>query len=80
MDILAAFLAECCVIQRHCETRAADLYLSYTQWCERSGEFAEKQRKFGMRLSERGFDRYSNNGACYRGIGLKATEATEATE
>ena len=80
MDVLAAFLTECCVTHRHCEASAADLYLAYTQWCERSGEFAEKQRKFGMRLTERGYERYSNNGTWYRGVGLKVTEGTEPTE
>ena len=71
-DVLAAFIAECCVTHKHCETSAADLYLAYTQWCERSGEFAEKQRKFGMRLTERGFERFSGaKGYSYwRGIGL----------
>lgn len=74
MDVLAAFLAECCVIQPHCQVSAADLYAAYTQWCERSGEFAEKQRKFGMCLTVRGFQRIKKSDYWYSGIGLLAAQ------
>jgi putative DNA primase/helicase len=82
MDVLAAWMKDCCVVQRHCQARASNLYASYVQWCEQTGEYAEKQRKFGMRLKERGFENFTSNGACWRGIGLltKATEGTEETE
>ena len=40
------------------------------------------QRKWGMRLKERGFTQFTNNGAWWRGLGLtfRATEGTEPTE
>lgn len=73
MDVLAAFLSECCVTQPHCQVRASDLYAAYLKWCEQSGEYAEKQRKFGMRLTERGFQRFAGakGYSFWRGIGLK---------
>ena len=82
MDVLAAWLGECCIVGKRYEVKAADLYRSYVGWCEQSGEFPEKQRKLGMRLTERGFERFSNNGAWWRGVGLQSdrTERTERTE
>jgi phage/plasmid-associated DNA primase len=81
-DVLAAFLDECCVLNRRAEVKAADIYEAYTEWCDRTGEYAEKQRKFGESLAGRGFERFTNNGVRYRGLGLLATftEGTEGTE
>lgn len=74
MDVLAAWMQDCCVVKKHCETKASDLYANYCAWCEQSGEFAGKQRKFGMQLKERGFESFTSNGSWWRGIGLLATE------
>lgn len=79
MDVLAAWLGDCCVMHRNAKARASALYRTYAEWCERGGEHAENQRKFGQRLAERGLQRYSNDGVWYRGIGLRA-EGTEGTE
>ena len=80
MDVLAAFLAECCVEHRNARAKASDLFKCWQQWCEQSGEYPGNQTRFGQRLAERGFERYSNNGTWYRGIGLRITEGTEPTE
>lgn len=80
MDVLSAWISDCCIVKKHCESKAADLYASYTAWCERSGEYPEKQRKFGMRLKEKYFEQFTNNGAWWRGIGLLANRSTEPTE
>jgi len=73
MDVLAAFLADCCVLEPNARAKAADLYQAYVQWCEQSGEHAEKQRSFGIRLSERGFEKRRSDRAgavVWYGIGL----------
>ena len=80
MDVLSAWISDCCIVKKHCEAKASDLYSSYTAWCERSGEYPEKQRKFGMRLKEKDFEQFTNNGAWWRGIGLLANRSTEPTE
>ena len=85
MDVLAAWIGECCVVGKRFEAKAADLYASYSRWCEQSGERPDSQRKFGMRLTERGFIRFTNNGAWWIGIGILCnrqpyTEPTERTE
>ena len=78
-DVLAGWIADCCVVHRSAKARASSLYRSYAEWCEQSGEHPEPQRRWGSRLPERGFHRYSNDGVWYRGIGLR-TEGTEGTE
>ena len=54
-----------------CKVKAADLYASYADWCEQSGEHPEPQRRWGMRLTERGFQRQKRMaGHFWLGIGL----------
>ena len=71
MDVLAAWISECCISGKKYEAKAADLYASYSRWCEQSGEHPENQRKWGMRLTERGFIRERRMvGFFWIGIGL----------
>lgn len=74
MDVLAAWLADCCVINKRAEAKAADLYKSYCDWCDANGEKPESQRSFGLRLTERGLDRRRGTAGAHRwfGIGLLA--------
>jgi putative DNA primase/helicase len=73
MDILGSFLAESCVQRPTSTATAKQLYFAYVQWCEGNGEHPLGQRNFGMRLSERGFDRRRGTGNVHiwHGIGLK---------
>ncbi len=81
MDVLLAFLDDCCLIHSTAKVRASSLYRAYTEWCDKSGENAENQRRFGQRLTEqRNFEKYSNDGVWYRGIGLAERRFTEPTE
>jgi P4 family phage/plasmid primase-like protien len=70
MDVLAGFIEECCDVQRSHYCTAAELYAAYVAWCTESGERPETQRAFGLRMEERGFDRYKGTGGSrrYRGI------------
>lgn len=71
MDILGTFLEECCILSQATETRAGDLYKTYTTWCGESGERAVSQTVFGRRMTERGFDKYKDRtGWQYVGIGV----------
>jgi putative DNA primase/helicase len=72
MDVLAAFLEECCILRSDAMAFAKNLYTAYKEWCEANGEPVEKQRRFGMRLTERGLRRQKVGGV-YRwyGIGLR---------
>jgi phage/plasmid-associated DNA primase len=44
------------------------LYAAFSRWCERNGERPMKHRQFGESMSERGFERYTNNGTWYKGV------------
>ena len=56
-DVLAQFLADCCVTGEGLWASARDLFAAYCQWCESNGERATSQRRFGEALGERGFER-----------------------
>ena len=74
MDILQAFLDECCFVDKGKKspfTKATELYTAYQQWCGRGGEEAVTQRRFGTSLGERGFTNDKKNfGKVWEGIGL----------
>jgi putative DNA primase/helicase len=72
-DLLGTFLAECCVVgSMDYRASASNVYAVYRQWCEETGESAVPQRRFGMALTEKGgFERYTDNGVKYRGLGIR---------
>jgi putative DNA primase/helicase len=68
-DVLAAFLAECCLLGDGYACRAADLLASFHTWQKSRGEAEPlSQRGFGEAMTTHGFQRYANNGTCYRGV------------
>ena len=69
-DVLGVFVDERCAVAKDAETYASALYGAYKDWCEISGERAENQRRFGMRLTERGFER-AKIGGFYRWHGIE---------
>jgi putative DNA primase/helicase len=76
MDVLAAFLTDCCVVHRNARVKASELYQTYTQWCEDNGEQTENQRSLGMHLTERGFERKRGTAGVHiwEGIGLLTSD------
>jgi len=72
MDVLAAFIADECVVHQRASAGATRLYKAYKDWCEENGEKAGTQTKFGLRLKERGFVRERSGTVTWHGIGLKA--------
>lgn len=73
MDVLGDWISDCCVLVAGVNARAAQLFESYTRWCEAMGEHAMSQRKLGGALRERGLHSRTSNGVIWDGIGLKAT-------
>ena len=69
-DVLGSFLLECCATGKYYAIRASDLYGAYKAWCETTGEYQVTQRKFGLAMSERRFERYTNDGTYYKGVTL----------
>ena len=77
-DVLATWLADCCVIEKRCEVKASELYASWRRWCEQRGEYVESQTKWGKRLTERGFLRdRKEDGFYYLGIKLNGLNSSE---
>lgn len=72
MDVLGAFLGECCVTIPQASVAATELYKAYVSWSEAAKERPVSQKWFGISLSERGlYTKYRGNGRVYwRGIGL----------
>jgi putative DNA primase/helicase len=56
MDVLGAFVADCCVEHVGASVTAKALYTSYAKWCEETGEKPMTQTMLGKRLTERGLE------------------------
>jgi putative DNA primase/helicase len=55
MDVLAAFMADCCQRGGDEEEFAGELWGAWKRWCEETGEQVGTQKRFGGQLAERGF-------------------------
>jgi putative DNA primase/helicase len=74
MDVLGAFIGDCCIVAERERARAGDLYARFGYWATANGEReVPAQKAFGMRLRERGFtDSRGAKGVRYwNGIGLQ---------
>jgi putative DNA primase/helicase len=70
-DVMGQFLAECCVKGSvDYKAKAGDLYGVFLLWCDENHEVKISQRRFGQALTERGFERYTDNGTKYRGVAV----------
>ena len=73
-DTLKTFMDERCTVAQHAHVTAKSLYAAYTDWCEEAGERPQSQRRLGMALKERGFQRERlNSGFSWFGLGLLDT-------
>jgi P4 family phage/plasmid primase-like protien len=57
-DHLASFLAECVKESPGDELQARVFYQAYVAWCDDNGQKPQNGTAFGLRLGERGFDKY----------------------
>lgn len=78
-DQVGAFLADCCAIDDTATSTAGDLYRTYSQWAQDAGERPRSQREFGMRLSERGFERV-RTGSAHRWRGLRISDRSDPSD
>lgn len=75
MDVLGAWLEECCVRDEHKSASASALYENHRRWAEVNGEWAMPQSRFKVKMEERGFTRKrSATGILYVGVGIVARE------
>lgn len=80
-DILAGFLADCCVIGDGLEVSTKELGTAYKAWCEASGEEPMSTTLFGRCLTERGFAgaRGHRGGRVRKGLALAPATSTTGT-
>lgn len=71
MDILQAFIDDCCIVNQEVKARSGILYNRYKKWCEDNNESALTNIQFGRRLSEKGFSVSHSSGNWRNGIGIK---------
>ncbi len=71
MDILGDFIAVRCTVHPNARAGATPLYNAYKSWCEENGEAAVPQRRFGLQLGERGFEKDKVGTVVWHGIGLR---------
>jgi putative DNA primase/helicase len=70
-DVLAAFVADCCLTGPNYSCPATPLYNAYRAWAKDAHEDEISQRRFGDTMSERGYERYTSNGTRYKGLALR---------
>jgi putative DNA primase/helicase len=82
MDLIGAFLDECCAIEPGAVVGATPLYVAYAAWCDEAKEHSESQRSFGDALNERGFTSGRHRGTNRKTrIGLRlVSERSEQSE
>jgi putative DNA primase/helicase len=73
MDILAAFIADCCVESPQAAVTVKDHFDNYLHWCEKNGEKPLSKLVFGKRMKDRGFvqdqAKGGNRARYWKGIG-----------
>lgn len=74
MDVLAPFLADCCLIGRSYRVSFKDLYAAYLHWADSNGDHRPSTGpQFTKQLRERGFDLVAGHGNVrwWHGLGLR---------
>lgn len=72
-DVFGQWLAERCITgSQEYRQRLSELFADYEKWTEASAERTLSKRKFSGALKERGFSDYTNNGAWFRGLAIRA--------
>ena len=79
MDKVQRFIDECCTVFGDGITGrvgATKLWEAFQDWCRTGNENPETQRKFGMALKEKGFEKKRGTGGAtqYKGIAINAEE------
>ncbi len=68
------FVADACATGGRAMTLAGELYTSYARWCLENGYLAHSQRKFGLELTARGYERKRRGKGKHWWIGVQCRE------
>ena len=75
MDLMAQWLADCCVHEPlgQCKARAA--YQSFASWCKQGGHHPISEVRFSQKMTERGYrSEVNRNGKVYLGLAAEQTQ------
>ncbi len=72
---IADFVADVCSTGAEAMSLAGELYTSYARWCLDQGYLAHSQRKFGLELRARGYQRKRRGKGKHWWMGVKAPQA-----
>lgn len=68
MDVISAFIEECCTIDPMGTERAKDVFSAYAKWAKENNEYEMKSTKFGIEMGKK-FDKVKDRaGTLYRGF------------
>lgn len=71
MDVLQAFIDDCCIVNQEVKVKSGVLYGVYKNWCEENSENVLSNLQLGRRLSEKGFRSIKSSGNWWKGLGVK---------
>jgi putative DNA primase/helicase len=69
MDVVEAFIEECCIRESKAKVQAKTLYQAYREWASDNGQYMMNSTKFGREIGKR-FEKLKSSGIYYRGLGL----------
>jgi putative DNA primase/helicase len=73
MDVIAAFIQDCCMLGDKHEVSSKALYEEYKGWCTQMDETPDNQKVLAARLKERGCTSgHNRSGGLWRGIALRS--------
>lgn len=73
MDVLGAFVAECC--ERGGQVSARELFAAYAKWAAENNEYEMTATRFGSEMKKRFAKRKTMTAMIYEGVRLKARRA-----
>lgn len=68
MDVLELFINDCCEKGPGYQAAAGQLYQTYVDWCDKSGEYKMRKQKFGAEMQKKFEYVRKRNGRMYLGI------------
>ena len=75
MDIIGDWIDECCVEDPHAKVSAKDLYASYRNWSQASGQHPFGKKRFSQKLEGKGFEKdRTGQVRFYVGLALKTND------
>ena len=70
MDVISAWIDECCVLEANSYEKASDLFASYLRWAGENNEYKMSSTKFGREIVKR-FNKKTSTYVVYSGLRLK---------